>query len=174
MKKAFALVGLSAVLASCGGLSSGGDLIIDESSLTLTSQFTVQNVPFRGGTYSGPVICDDRATNLQLAFNYAGSVNTVDARLQGATTGSVSGALNVTNTTNTGSRVTVDFFTSPGSVPLSVPNDKLTAQAIIVSPIVNPVIIGGTRVQIVAHSPLGQTDTLNTNYLPVVDNCPAV
>lgn len=159
-------MGMAGLLASCGGLSSGGDLYVSPSSVRLDSNYTVSGLAFRGGTYSGPVICDDRTTDLVFGFDYSGDLDRVSARLEGAS-GASRPDLNVYRVENQrGRHVDVYFYSPAGSVPLSKPGG-ISAKSIVV----NPLVSGATRVVVTAYSPLGATDPLRSNYVPVIDNC---
>jgi len=155
---------LTFVLASCGGLSSGGDLYIDPSSLTLSSGYGVQNATYNGGSYSGPAICDNTTTPMNASFSYSGTISTVDVRLKGGTTGNVSGNIRNVTVSDSGSSVSLGFTVGAGVAPLNV-----GPQSIIVVP--NAHVIGLTRLEMVGHSPKGSTDVLPSNFIPVVDNC---
>ncbi|AFZ69102.1 hypothetical protein [Deinococcus peraridilitoris] len=180
MKNILSLLGITALLSSCGaGVSSNAQLVIDRSSVSLQSDYTVDkaNVPsnyqqFIGSsTYSGPVICDDRATPMRLSFGYFGDIHSVDVLLEGSA-GQKNTSMTNIRSTDSGSNISISFQTPATSVPLSVEKTHLTSQAIVVVPTAN--VIGATRVVMVAKTSTGsRTGELLTNYIPVVDNCPS-
>jgi hypothetical protein len=162
------MVGLTGVLASCDVTITPGNqsgLVVYADSLTLTSDYTISNQAFNGSSYSGPVICDDRRTNLQFNFDYLGDLQSVSVNLRGVTTQEPK-PLQVTNYNLSAGRGIVNFYASSGSVPLSIPS-KINTQAIIVS----PKIIGSTYIEMIADSSTGSTRTLTSNALPVLASC---
>ncbi len=173
MKKLIGLLALSGLLASCGSTIVGSDV-------TLSSDYFVTNAQLdNGGTYSGPVICDDRYTNLAFSFNYLGATPySVTATLEGSFGGTQKP--NITDFDDTGSELTIYFTTPPVSAPLSLggglkaqSSGGLKAQAIIPTPkpLPNPVVIGSTRVNFTVNLQDGSSVPESTAFIPVVDNC---
>ena len=164
MKKLLGVVALTGLLASCASTVVGNDA-------TLDSEFYVSNQSFQGGTYSGPVICDDRYTQLSFSFSYLGDrPSTVDATLVGSM--GERKAPQVTGYDDSGNQLTIYFTANPGSVPLSA-GGGLKAQAIVPTPITNPKIIGATQVLFTVNPTQGASTTEETQFVPVIDNCPS-
>lgn len=157
-----------ALLSSCNvtvtDSGNGNSAVIYGNTLNLTSNYTVENMPFQGSTYSGPVICDDRTTNLRFDFNYFGPLQKANLKLQGITTGQQTN-LQVTDYRFSGGKGSVQFVASAGTVPLSL---DVKPQSIVVSPLVS----GATKVLLQGvDTSGGVTSYVSSNALPVLSNC---
>lgn len=161
-------VGLSAVLASCGGVSVDNDLGI-RSEYQLASDVTDVNTGrvLAKGTY---VICDDRATEVELNVSWLAGTKAINLAAYGEYYGEgrLLSTYNVNpNTGGSGTLVfTVGAFTAPQSV------DRMQAQAIVVTPInVNVDVKGYTRLGAQAINTQGVAGSVQTSdyVFPVVD-----
>lgn len=158
-KMLLAALGLGAVLTSCGGEVS--------SYIPLTSNYSVSNLNFQGTNYSGPVVCDDRTTQLAFSFDYTGDINSVRVRLRGQ-----SGAIkpipasNVTGVDFRNGHATITFYATSEYVPLSI---QIKPQRIVVSPKVS----GATYIEVQGVDSFGNAvgSYIPSNMLPVVSNC---
>lgn len=154
-----AALGLGAVLTSCGGNDS-----------PLSSEYYVENLSFNGGTYSGPVICDNLTSHLSLKYNFVGdisSVKGVNLSLRGVKEGGKQG-VSVTDYSFSGGQIRVNFVVRSGTAPLSLSTGKASTQSIVV----NPKVIGASYVDIYAFDAYNQIVFKDSsNALPVLSNC---
>lgn len=174
MKSALLLAASAALLSSCNvlleGGSAGSGVRID--ALRLDSNFTLGNGAAYGNVYfppGSPVICDNYSTTLSYTFFYSGDLASWTGELVGLTTGQVSDYqrfyLNSYPPVN-GSVTVNNYYVGPRTVPLSL--GKVRVQGIIV----NPSVIGLTRVRVRALDSYGQSDyETYSNPLPVLGNC---
>lgn len=169
-------VGLSALLASCGGSVVVVDPVSNlqlrsyQSQYTLPTAYTDQN----GTVYAAgsSVICDNLDTRIQFEADWSGSINEIGARLVGRDTGNTktvySGELG--SVYSNGSEA-FEFNVAPGVAPLSVRKPGLGAQGIVVTPVRTFTVKGASFLDIQARSADGTVSNVaqSVQALPVAD-----
>lgn len=147
-------VGLSAVLASCGGVG----VTYSPVTITAVNSFTsdhyrVVTDPNTGLPKNEYVICDDRATTVTMDVSWTGPLSRLDAWFEGATTGQTTARRSTGNfPVDSSGRDTFTYTFAAGTAPLSVSKGNgLGAQAIVI----NPVNKGTTYVNVQGFNPNG-------------------
>ncbi|MDV6373503.1 hypothetical protein [Deinococcus arenicola] len=177
-----AAVGLTGVLASCGGV----EVIIDPGIvpvsnlrlLSYTSQYTLANdaVDTKSGTvYSKgtPIICNNLNTRLSVDVTFNGTINQFGARLEGRDTGMTKTVYsNALGNIPSGNPSTFEFVVGPNTAPLSVQPRGLGAQAIVVTPVNTISVQGASFVTVQAQSGDGtvSNSVSSVQALPIA-NC---
>ncbi|MBB5233446.1 hypothetical protein [Deinococcus budaensis] len=169
-------VGLSAMLASCGGV----EVIAPVSNLQLTSyqsEYVLKQraVDQDGNVYDAgaSVICDNTTTRIGFTAKWNGSINQIGARLEGRDTGRTaevySGSLG--NLYSYGSDVQFEFGVGAGLAPQTVGKRSLSAQDIIVKPINTIRVKGASFLIIQARSADGTISNVSPSVqaLPIAD-----
>ncbi len=175
MKNALLLAVSAVLLSSCNVLLEGngpGRSGVRIDALRFDSNFTLGNGVSYGNVYfprGGPVICDNVTTVLSYGFVYGGDLASWTSTLVGLTTGQESDdqEFYLTNYPPLNGTVTVNnYYVGPRTVPLNL--GKVKAQGIVV----NPEVIGVTKVRVRAFDSYGQSDyETYSNPLPVLGNC---
>ena len=162
----FAVVGLALLLAAC---ESGS--VVPESVVF----FTNQRVGSEGGR---SVICDNRTTEITYEFTYRSSAVETLSEWTQALVGETSGdRLFERRFVPSDSEVSllgdqrfrVETSVPVGSAPLSVNDDSVDSQAIIIVP--NPQVIGRARLEVTVVGSLGTTQRIIFPWFDVIDNC---
>lgn len=167
-------VGLSAMLASCGGV-----IVADPvTNLTVTGYQTnyqlTTDVRDQNGqtiTKGSYVICDNRNTRVGVDVSWRGGLQQLAIQFKGARTGE-------TKTVATEDYGPIDYrgagryeYTlQPGMAPQSLKNG-IGAQAIIVNPITNVNVKGYTFVRVQGYDAAGNASNISESVtqIPVVD-----
>ena len=162
----FAVVGLALLLAAC---ESGS---VDPDTLVF---FTNQRVGSEGGR---SVICDNRTTEITYEFTYNSSLIEAlrdwDQVLVGVNSGArgferrfvpSDGEVSLLSSR----RYRVETTVPGGTAPLSVNDDSVDSQAIIIVP--NPQVIGRSRLEVTVRGDAGTTQRIVFPPLDVIDNC---
>lgn len=185
MKKVLlAAVGLTGLLASCGGVVVTADfgfapgaqyspslklteLTSYRTNYQTTAPFTDQNGNnIAAGSY---VICDNAATVMTVNLKWTGGLDNLYVQFKGLKTGNVKTvqyySFNGVDTSGSG---TAEYTLGSGTAPLSLPG-KVSAQAIVVNPVIVNVK-GNTYVRIQGVDQFGY----NSNILESVTAVPVV
>lgn len=182
-----AAVGLSGLLASCGGsvvvgsdtpptITSANGLYTDHRLQVAVTDADTGTV-YPAGTY---VVCDNLNTTVQMNVSWTGALYDLDVYATGGYYGDTHRLDTYTAEGASNDSGTVVYTFGPRAVPLSVNKGKgLTAQAITVNPIIAVDVKGQTSIVVQGNSYFGNpgnyqtVSTLNTvpnNFqLPVVD-----
>ncbi|GGO30990.1 hypothetical protein GCM10008949_26280 [Deinococcus humi] len=191
-----AAVGLTGVLASCGGVevtidpgiisnpvlitpTNPGTGITPVSNLQLLSYQSEYTLPTAytdtktGATYAkgSSVICDNLNTRMSVDVDFSGTINRFGVRLDGRdtpATGTIfSGPLGNIQSSNP---TRFEFTLGNGVAPLSL-GDKLKAQAIVVTPVNTFTVKGATFVSVQAMSADGTLSEVvdSVQAIPVAD-----
>lgn len=180
MKKiVLAAVGLTGLLASCGGtvVVQPSDPVRNlqlsayQSQYTLPTEYrdTTTGVTYPRGT---SIICDNLNTRLSVDLTWDGTINMVGARLVGRDTG----ATRTVYSSNLGDLYsarpsTFEFVVGPNTAPLSMTRTGLSSQAIVVTPVNTFTVKGATFVDVQAQSSDGTVSNVvkSVQALPVAD-----
>ncbi|CAM3693036.1 hypothetical protein [Deinococcus frigens] len=176
-----AAVGLTGVLASCGGV----DVIVDPgivpvSNLQLKSYQSQYTLPAAytdtktGAVYAkgSSIICDNLNTRLSVDVDYNGTINEFGARLEGRDTGTTRFVYSQPlGDVYSNDPSVFEFVVTPGTAPLSISAGKLGAQAIVVTPVNTFTVKGATFVSVQAKSGDGTTSDVvsSVQAIPVAD-----
>lgn len=160
-------VGLSALLASCGGVV----VISDPVQITAINEYTSDYYYNDQNGNRVYVICDNRDTNVYMDVSWTGALSRLNARFEGTQDPAIEKTTGPFVPDVSG-RDTFSYTFAPGAAPLSVSKSKLSAQALKSQAIiVNPVQKGATFVTVWGYNP----DGLKSNEfeapkgIPVVD-----
>ncbi len=192
-----AAVGLTGVLASCGGVEvivepitvtppvlvtptnpgntgtpvSNLQLVAYQSQYTLPTAYTDTKT---GTTYAkgSSIICDNLNTRLSVDVDFNGTINQFGVRLEGRDTGATdtiySGPLGNIRSSNP---TRFEFTVGSNVAPLSLGANKLAPQAIVVTPVNTFTVKGATFVSVQAKSADGTVSNLvdSVQAIPVAD-----
>jgi hypothetical protein len=170
-----AIAGLAFVLNGClieivdTGLPSG--LTVSNARYETNFSATVDGEPNRS------IICDDKVTTLSYSFQYAGNLSSWTSYIKGSKGAEVGRQTLDLNSRfvqfdSADRRITVTYELPAGSAPLiTAPEDSITSQAITVTPIPDPKVIGSSKL-FLEFPNSGRPYAFSTKDLPVVDNCP--
>lgn len=152
------------VLANCQNASQPEPVSVSNAGYDTSYEATINGEPRN-------IICDNRLTELNYRFNYTGDLTTWTSFLKGDTTGTVRGetSFNSSQITTPG-QVDVTYSILANGAPL-LTDGGLSPQAIVVTPVPNPTVIGSTRLFIRVNG-LNEEIPLSSNSIPVVSNCP--
>ena len=168
MKRLIALSFLSLALSACFPAVQVGNnpetaLLI--SDLRYESNFRDAN----GRSY----ICDNKPTTLTYSFRYNDfeRISRWDSRLIGERTGTTTATLSMNKIggayANQNGQIRVNWVLGEQTAPLSI-----SPQSIVVTPLPQPRVIGGTRLELSVFAANGNAVRLTFPGIPVVDNCP--
>ncbi len=171
---------LTSLLAGCEIIVQPGPAPVTPS-LSLTEFVTYTN--YRGQSSGVSYICDNRSTALTYRFRYEGGIERWTSYLEGQTLGQIK----ATRTFDPRSQGVSPYEDSGFEVvyvmePLYAPYkqdsetsenpETLTPQDIDVVPVPQPVIIGATKLHLTLEGINGDTQSLTSEAIPVVSNCP--
>ncbi|GGN34368.1 hypothetical protein [Deinococcus daejeonensis] len=180
MKKiVLAAVGLTGLLASCGGtlIVQPSDPVRNLQLNAYQSQYTLPTAytdTATGTTYpkGTSIICDNLTTRLNVELTWDGTISMVGARLVGRDTGSTSTVYSSDFGDLYSARPTsVEFVVGPNTAPLSVESKRLSSQDIVVTPVNTFTVKGATFVDLQAQSSDGTKSNVvqSVQALPVAD-----
>lgn len=161
-------VGLSAVLASCGGVAVDNNRgIRSEFQLATDVRDTETGRTLPKGTY---VICDNRDTDVELNVNWLAGTSTLNLLAYGEYYGEGRNLATYQVNPNTGGSATLPFTISRFTAPQSL--NSVQPQSIIVTPVNNVTIKGYTRLGVQATNAQGVVGSVQmSNYVFPVVNC---
>ena len=179
-KMAWAAIGLTGILASCGATVTIGtsDPVRDFRLLAYQSQYTLPSdyVDTATGTRypkGTSIICDNWNTRLSVTLDWDGTINTVGAQLVGRDSGNTRTVYSAPLGDMYSDNPSVfEFVVGPNTSPLSVGKGGISAQAIVVTPVNTFTVKGATFVDVQAQSSDGTNSPVRQSVqaLPVA-NC---
>lgn len=167
-------VGLSAMLASCGGVEVVFEPVTIKAINSYTSDWYREVTdPITGQTKREYVICYDRPTTVQMDVSWTGPLSRLDAEFEGANTGTTTVKTTGSFIVDTSGNDVFSYQFAAGMAPLSLSKSGLGAQSIKAQAIiVNPANRGTTFVTVWGYNPNGlkSNEKQAPQGIPVV-NC---
>lgn len=168
MKQLFALSVLGLALTACFPAVQVGNN--PETALVIADLRYESNYRDANGR---SYICDNKLTTLTYSFRYNDfeRIARWDSRLigerSGATTATLSMNKNAGAYINQNGQIRVNWALGEQTAPLSV-----SPQSIVVTPVPQPRVVGGTRLELSVFATNGNAVRLTFPGIPVIDNCP--
>lgn len=168
MKRLLLALGSALVFSACAPVIVKGG--------TSTQNLTVSNLTYSSNFQDSTgksYICDDQPTTLTYGFTVndfsllkgwqtalVGTVNSNDRTTTVYTSATSNSFI------RTGNRVTVNMSIFPGVAPLSI-----SPQGIVVTPVVQPAIIGASKLELTVFRNGGGQDSITLTGIPVINKC---